>query len=209
MALSVRTRFEVFKRDNFTCQYCGQASPVVVLEVDHIVPVCEGGTDDIVNLRTSCWACNSGKAGVPLDRVVTGEDPHDRAVVLLEKERQLREYNEVLATIRVRKEAELQDLVDFWLEETGRTYLRDPDRYWLMSELDRSPAETIRSAMLVALQRGATRDLRYVAAVCRNWRQDAEIRQAQADVNRRMSDDPDFEAWVRGGCKLPDQGQDN
>jgi hypothetical protein len=30
MALSVRTRFEVFKRDEFTCQYCGRKSPDVV-----------------------------------------------------------------------------------------------------------------------------------------------------------------------------------
>jgi 5-methylcytosine-specific restriction endonuclease McrA len=38
LAVSVRTRFEVFKRDDFTCQYCGRKSPDVVLEADHIVP---------------------------------------------------------------------------------------------------------------------------------------------------------------------------
>lgn len=31
-------RFEVFKRDNFTCRYCGQAPPTAILEVDHIIP---------------------------------------------------------------------------------------------------------------------------------------------------------------------------
>lgn len=60
-ALSKKIRFEVFKRDHFTCQYCGQMAPDVILEVDHIQPVAEGGTDDMVNLITSCRDCNRGK----------------------------------------------------------------------------------------------------------------------------------------------------
>lgn len=55
-------RFEVFKRDSFTCQYCGQKAPDVILEVDHIIPVKEGGTNDIMNLVTACRECNSGKS---------------------------------------------------------------------------------------------------------------------------------------------------
>lgn len=38
-SLSKKTRFEVFKRDSFTCQYCGRSAPEVVLQVDHIKPV--------------------------------------------------------------------------------------------------------------------------------------------------------------------------
>ena len=64
--LSKKTRFEVFKRDKFTCQYCGSSAPDVVLEVDHIVPVAEGGTDDIMNLVTSCFDCNRGKGKTSL-----------------------------------------------------------------------------------------------------------------------------------------------
>ena len=48
-----KLRFEVFKRDRFTCQYCGRMSPDVILEVDHIKPVAEGGEDEILNLITS------------------------------------------------------------------------------------------------------------------------------------------------------------
>lgn len=65
-SLSKRTRFEVFKRDGFRCMYCGNRPPEVVLVVDHVVPVCEGGTDEIDNLVSSCYACNAGKSGVPL-----------------------------------------------------------------------------------------------------------------------------------------------
>lgn len=60
--LTKKIRFEVFKRDSFTCQYCGQKSPDVLLEIDHIEPVAKGGTNDILNLVTSCQACNAGKS---------------------------------------------------------------------------------------------------------------------------------------------------
>lgn len=69
MTLSVRSRFEVFKRDAFTCRYCGQTPDTegVKLEVDHITPRSAGGSDEITNLVTSCWACNSGKSDKSLD----------------------------------------------------------------------------------------------------------------------------------------------
>lgn len=59
--ISKKTRFEVFKRDSFTCQYCGKSAPEVILHVDHIKPVKEGGTNGLFNLITSCAACNLGK----------------------------------------------------------------------------------------------------------------------------------------------------
>lgn len=60
-SLSKKTRFEVFKRDKFMCQYCGAASPDVVLHVDHIKPVKSGGDNTMLNLVTACAGCNSGK----------------------------------------------------------------------------------------------------------------------------------------------------
>ena len=60
--LSKKQRFEVFKRDQFTCQYCGKKAPDVVLHVDHIMPVSKGGSNRIANLVTSCIDCNLGKS---------------------------------------------------------------------------------------------------------------------------------------------------
>ena len=57
-------RFQVLQRDGFTCHYCGQAAPSVTLEVDHVIPVVEGGTDALDNLVTVCRACNRGKEGL-------------------------------------------------------------------------------------------------------------------------------------------------
>ena len=62
-----KTRFEVFKRDRFTCQYCGRSAPDAVLEIDHINPVANGGDNDILNLVTACKECNRGKGARLLD----------------------------------------------------------------------------------------------------------------------------------------------
>lgn len=65
--ISKKIRFEVFKRDSFTCQYCGRTSPDVVLHVDHITPVSKGGENELLNLVTSCVDCNLGKSDTQLD----------------------------------------------------------------------------------------------------------------------------------------------
>lgn len=82
--LSKKIRFEVFKRDSFTCQYCGRMAPDVILEVDHINPVANGGENDMMNLVTSCRDCNRGKG----KRTIGQNDE------LKKQQEQLRELNE-------------------------------------------------------------------------------------------------------------------
>jgi len=76
--ISKQQRFEIFKRDSFTCRYCGRSTPDVTLQVDHVNPVANGGTNDDDNLVTSCVECNAGKAATPLRYVSSGR-PNDRA----------------------------------------------------------------------------------------------------------------------------------
>ena len=52
-------RAAVFERDDYTCQYCGDRGKR--LECDHVVPVARGGSSDIDNLTTACFACNRSK----------------------------------------------------------------------------------------------------------------------------------------------------
>lgn len=52
-------RSQIFERDDYTCQYCGDRG--VHLHCDHIVPVSRGGSNDISNLATSCQRCNQSK----------------------------------------------------------------------------------------------------------------------------------------------------
>lgn len=65
--ISKSVRFEVFKRDSFTCQYCGAKAPDVLLELDHIQPVSKDGDSDVMNLVTACKPCNLGKSDRELD----------------------------------------------------------------------------------------------------------------------------------------------
>lgn len=52
---------EVFRRDNYTCQYCGKRP--VRLTVDHVVPRHMGGQHSWENLVTACPSCNLRKGG--------------------------------------------------------------------------------------------------------------------------------------------------
>lgn len=72
--LSPKTRFEVFMRDRFRCQYCGRPAPEVALEVDHIKPVAAGGTDDMSNLITACRDCNRGKGSMEIEHSVSAKE---------------------------------------------------------------------------------------------------------------------------------------
>ena len=89
-SINKKTRFEVFKRDKFTCQYCGRMSPNVVLEVDHIKPVADGGDNNLLNLITSCRDCNRGKGKRRLDDDVELKKQQEEMQILAEKREQLK-----------------------------------------------------------------------------------------------------------------------
>lgn len=55
------TRFNVFMRDMFACQYCGQRFPTQELTFDHVVPRCKGGKTNWENVTTACIRCNHRK----------------------------------------------------------------------------------------------------------------------------------------------------
>jgi hypothetical protein len=88
-SISKKLRFEVFKRDGFRCQYCGRAAPDIVLEIDHIKPVADGGENDILNLITSCKDCNSGKGDRSLTENTTLAKQRDQLEELNERREQL------------------------------------------------------------------------------------------------------------------------
>jgi 5-methylcytosine-specific restriction endonuclease McrA len=55
------TRLEVFKRDQYTCQYCGKQTRQLTL--DHVVPRYRGGEHSWENVVSACVSCNRRKAG--------------------------------------------------------------------------------------------------------------------------------------------------
>mgnify|MGYP001219697288 CR=1 FL=1 len=63
----VLSRKNIFKRDNYTCQYCGIESNQ--LTIDHVVPRQKGGPDTWENLVTACEKCNAYKANKLIDEI--------------------------------------------------------------------------------------------------------------------------------------------
>lgn len=60
------TRMLVLSRDDNKCRACGRSAEEVSLEVDHIFPRSQGGTDDLDNLVSLCKDCNLGKSDLLL-----------------------------------------------------------------------------------------------------------------------------------------------
>ena len=107
MAISKKLRFEVFKRDGFKCAYCGKTPPEVVLEVDHIDPKSKGGSNDINNLITACFACNRGKRNISLNKIP--RKISENLEILKLKESQLKEYRKYIKKIehRINKDIDI------------------------------------------------------------------------------------------------------
>jgi hypothetical protein len=108
MAVSKRLRFEVMRRDNHTCRYCGRSAPEVKLAVDHVIPEALGGRDEPANLATACVDCNSGKTSIAPDSPLVTSVAEDalrwaQAVkvaanqMLAEQDARQEVYNEFLA----------------------------------------------------------------------------------------------------------------
>ncbi len=62
----VLTRYNIFKRDKHSCQYCGTKKD---LTIDHIIPKSKGGKSTWTNLVTACKKCNAKKGDYSLDQV--------------------------------------------------------------------------------------------------------------------------------------------
>jgi 5-methylcytosine-specific restriction endonuclease McrA len=63
------SRANVYLRDGYRCQYCGDKFEPRLLSYDHVVPRCQGGKTDWLNIVTSCRTCNTRKGGLECDAV--------------------------------------------------------------------------------------------------------------------------------------------
>lgn len=78
------TRYNLFLRDGFTCQYCGTRKPVKDLTFDHVMPRSRKGGSHFKNIVASCQGCNLRKAnrtpreaGMKLLRAPRVPTPHE------------------------------------------------------------------------------------------------------------------------------------
>lgn len=73
------SRRNIFKRDRFTCQYCGRQPGSDELTIDHVLPRAQGGTSTWENCVLACIECNSRKADrTPLQAGMRLRKPPER-----------------------------------------------------------------------------------------------------------------------------------
>jgi hypothetical protein len=157
-AISKKVRFEVFKRDNFTCQYCGQAAPDVILHIDHINPVAGGGDNDILNLITSCIDCNLGKGTRELSDDSAIQKQRAQLEQLNERREQLEmmlAWREALSSIDEQKidafNDEFEKVTNCHLNEHGRAKVKR----WLKHNSLEALLDALDAALDTYYKRGA------------------------------------------------------
>ncbi len=152
-SITKKVRFEVFKRDNFTCQYCGAVAPDVVLHIDHIEPVAKGGDNEILNLITSCVACNSGKSDRRLDDQSTLAKQRQQLADLNERREQLEMMVAWRQGMKSIKDSELDAVAQHWNDLLeGQFYLNPVGLQDAKKLVRKFGASAVMDAMTVAFE---------------------------------------------------------
>lgn len=180
VTVSKRLRYEILRRDNFACRYCGATAPSAKLTIDHVIAVALGGSDDASNLVTACADCNSGKSATPVEAPLVEDVAQDalrwaRAMDVAARE--------VLADFHHRQRC--YDLFDeLWMSYGEIEVPRPAD--W-RSSIDqflaaRVPREVVEEAVDIAMRSHVTapRVWRYFCGVV--WRKVDAMREIAADV---------------------------
>lgn len=174
MAISKRLRFEVLRRDNHCCRYCGRKAPEIPLTVDHVVPTTLGGSDDPANLVAACKDCNSGKSSVPADAAMVDDVASDamRWAAALRQ----------AAEIRAASIAENRDHMGWfnmiwfdWTDGQGRPF-DGPDHWYRIPEFIAAGLSRgdLKHALEISMRSHADDKWAYFCGVC--WRM---IRESQ------------------------------
>jgi len=185
MAISKSLRFEIFKRDKFTCQYCGRQIPQVVLEIDHIIPISEGGTDDPNNLITACFDCNRGKGAIPISIQKIKEAHKEEIVRFREKQEQIEAYEQFLLQQKEAEAKVLRELDEYWSSLCdGRYVLSESGLASLSNFLKNLAPLEIKEAMSIAVDKIPTNNIesrfKYFCGICHN-----KIREKSGDTSWR------------------------
>lgn len=189
-SISKRTRFEVFKRDSFKCQYCGAAAPEVILQIDHIDPVAHGGNQtDIVNLITSCISCNSGKSDKRLSDNTAMNKRKAQLDDLQERREQLEMMSEWQLGLLDLSSLEVQQCSELWSQVTGGCYLTDKGTEILRGYLSKFGQLEVMEAMRKASRYLRTQDGKVtLESVCDAFDKVGGI----CFLSRRVKSDPEL-----------------
>jgi hypothetical protein len=170
-AISKRVRFSVFARDNFTCVYCGEQPPAVVLNLEHVIPVCKGGTDDEANLRTACWDCNAGKGDKEIGETIPIDaDGFRQAQELAEQQMKAQQLADA---IQARKDYR-QQVVNLWCNALGLKQSSNRTISTIVNLIDEFDAVTVCEWIEIAAAKcyyDDTDAIKYVCGIARKRRE--------------------------------------
>lgn len=168
-AISKKTRFEVFKRDGFTCQYCGAHPPSVILHVDHVVPVALGGENHMDNYITACEPCNLGKAARSLAEIP--QSLKDKAAEIAEREEQIQGYQRVMNAKRLRIDDEAGEVREVYERFNEGYTLSDSAMVSVRKFIEQFGMHAVVDAMESAYTRKSVRrgaEFKYFCGICWN-----------------------------------------
>jgi len=166
-AISTRTRFEIFKRDGFKCLYCGATPPNALLEVEHIIAVANGGSNDRSNLCTACQNCNRGKSDKPLTAIP--KPLVEVAQEAIEREAQVVGYAKALKKIKDRIDSDAWTVAKVFMVRFGRDDFRRDFMQSVIQFLKLLPTPTVVAAMEIATSKYTSTEygcFKYFCGVC-------------------------------------------
>lgn len=175
--ISKKLRFEVFARDGFTCRYCGEQSDKVQLVIDHVHPVCQGGTNDQSNLITACVICNQGKSGNAIDKVTTNES---HRLALSQEIQEQRQTFEAARAASDAKERLSQEVCNYFCNARGTKQMSRSTLRILVSFVQQHGPELVFSWIDIAVSNLSTdsHDMnfsKYVSGIRRKRMQEGEL----------------------------------
>lgn len=171
-------RFEILQRDGFTCRYCGCQPPATELQIDHMVPVCKGGTNSLLNLITSCRLCNAGKNTKTADRVPIPLETIMATRDLAEAEREMAKA--IKALVKAKK-SKVQAVVELIATSWGESYANISNTNHVMGLVDEFGPELVDQWMSSAFRKNITETamIQYVYGCARTHRK-TEVRDGNA-----------------------------
>ena len=149
--LGKSVRFDVFKRDHFTCQYCGAQPPSIVLVVDHIHPVSKGGTNEIENLTTACEPCNQGKKAKLLSSVPIRPDADMLFLRNQQEIAELKRFQKSKTKLLAQQKKVAAFMQDRWVNIANTNWY--PSESIILRLLANGSAESVQSALDVTAQK--------------------------------------------------------
>lgn len=181
MAVSKRLRFEILRRDNHTCRYCGRSAPEVKLTIDHVIPETLGGSDDPSNLVAACADCNGGKSSVPADAAVVVNISQD-ALRWSQAMQQAADERALDRNQAAQLHAAFTNEWDSWTDRRGNTCERPPA--WT-SSIDQFLAaglsmDDLTELVTVAMTSRSTDTWRYFCGCC--WRRIRDLQDRAAEI---------------------------